>query len=83
MPWECDAIVPVSQIDRDSRNAIPGVDSALLAKTFGVGFLSTVIRSNVVSHTGADAASRIIGRPRFDGQVRDGLRVVIVDDVVT
>jgi len=40
-----------------------------------------VIQSNVVSHSGADAASRIIGQPRFDCPVRDGLRVLIVDDV--
>ena len=35
IPWKCNEIFTVSQIDRDYRNAIPGACAPLLAKTFG------------------------------------------------
>jgi hypothetical protein len=36
-----------------------------------------------VSHTGADATTRILGQPTFLGQIPPARRVVIVDDVAT
>ncbi len=45
--------------------------------------VSTPEKAALVREAGADAASRIIGQPRFDGHVREGLLVLIVDDVVT
>ncbi|MBV9489188.1 MAG: hypothetical protein JO069_05620 [Verrucomicrobia bacterium] len=44
---------------------------------------SPALQDNVVSHTGADAATRILAQPAFKGEVEPGLRVVIVDDVVS
>ena len=44
---------------------------------------STVIQENVVSHTGADAPTRVLGQPIFDGAIGEGKRILIVDDVVT
>ena len=36
-----------------------------------------------MSHTGADAVTRILGQPTFVGQIEPGQRVLIVDDVAT
>jgi predicted amidophosphoribosyltransferase len=83
VPWEFDAVIPVIQFDRDHQNALPGAYASLLAPHCGVAMLTTVKQDNVVSHTGADAPTRILAQPTFKGKVEPGLRVVIVDDVVS
>jgi hypothetical protein len=78
-----DTVVPVMQFDRDKPNALPIVYAAALAKHFDA-YLETGVRQvNVVSHTLADAQTRILGQPMFMGKIQPGSRVLIVDDVVT
>lgn len=81
--FKIDAIVPVLQFDANKRNWIPISYAALLSQELQVPVLGEVKQSNQVSHTGADAASRILGQPMFDGKVEAGIRVLVVDDVVT
>ena len=83
IPFVFDTVVPVMQFDRDKPNALPIVYAAAIAKHFEA-YLETVVRQvNVVSHTFADAQTRILGQPMFMGKIQPGSRVVIVDDVVT
>jgi len=83
IPFVFDTVVPVMQFDRDKPNALPIVYAASIAKHFEA-YLETGVRQvNVVSHTFADAQTRILGQPMFMGKIQPGSRVVIVDDVVT
>ena len=54
-----------------------------LAKEIGAQVFLGICQSNQVSHTGADAVTRILGQPTFVGQIAGGRRVLIVDDVAT
>jgi hypothetical protein len=83
VPWPFDAVVPVTQFDRDHQNALPGVYAHFLAAHRGAAVLTSVYQDKVVSHTGADARSRLLAQPTFGGEVRPGLRVLIVDDVAS
>jgi hypothetical protein len=78
-----DIIVPVMQFDRDKPNALPLVYATALAKHFDAYLEIGVRQANVVSHTFADAQTRILGQPMFIGKIHPGSRVLIVDDVVT
>src|ERR1700730_15070791 len=78
-----DAIVPVLQLDANKRNSIPISYASLLATELQVPVSPNFLQINQVSHTGADAASRILGQPIFDGKIQAGTRVLVVDDVVT
>jgi hypothetical protein len=83
IPFAIDTIVPIMQFDRDKPNALPIVYAAALAKHFDA-YLETGIRQvNIVSHTVADAQTRILGQPMFIGTIQPGSRALIVDDVVT
>jgi hypoxanthine phosphoribosyltransferase len=42
-----------------------------------------IVQRNVVSHTGAGAATRILGQPAFMGELEVGSHILVVDDVVT
>lgn len=52
-------------------------------KEIGAEVFLGICQSNQVSHTGADAVTRILGQPTFVGQIEPGRRVLIVDDVAT
>jgi hypothetical protein len=83
IPFVFDTVVPVMQFDRDKPNALPLVYAAALAKHFEA-YLETGVRQvNVVSHTFADAQTRILGQPIFMGKIQTRSQVLIVDDVVT
>jgi hypothetical protein len=74
--FKIDAIVPVLQLDANKRNSIPISYAALLATELKVPVSANVLQINQVSHTGADAASRILGQPIFDGKIEAGTRVI-------
>ena len=83
IPFAFDIIVPVMQFDRDKPNALPLVYATALAKHFDAYLEIGIRQANVVSHTFADAHTRILGQPMFIGKIQPGSRVLIVDDVVT
>ncbi len=78
-----DVVVPVMQMDTGKHNAIPKAAAFILAIKLNRKALLTVYQTNEVSHTKANAATRILAQPRFAGVVEPGLRVLLLDDVVT
>jgi hypothetical protein len=83
IPFAFDTVVPVMQFDRDKPNALPLVYATALAKHFDAYLEIGIRQVNIVSHTFADAHTRILGQPMFMGKIQPGSRVLIVDDVVT
>jgi hypothetical protein len=79
----CDLIVPVLQLDAGKQNMLAIAYALRLGRELGAEVFLAVCQSNQVSHTGADATTRILGQPAFVGQIAPGRRVVIVDDVAT
>ena len=79
----CDLIVPVLQLDAGKQNMLAIAYALRLGRELGAEVFLAVCQSNQVSHTGADATTRILGQPTFVGQIEPGRRVVIVDDVAT
>jgi hypothetical protein len=79
----CDLIVPVLQLDAGKQNMLAIAYALRLGRELGAEVFLAVCQSNQVSHTGADATTRILGQPTFVGQIAPGRRVVIVDDVAT
>ena len=78
-----DVIVPVKQIDTGQYNALPRAAAYILAIKLNRKVLLSVYQTNEVSHTKANAATRILAQPNFAGVVEPGLRVLLLDDVVT
>lgn len=81
--FQFDAVVPVAQFDRGWPNALPLVYATEIARCFNADLSLGIVQRNVVSHTGADAATRILGQPVFMGELEVGSHILIVDDVVT
>jgi hypothetical protein len=79
----CDLIVPVLQLDQGKQNMLAIAYALRLGRELGAEVFLGICQSNQVSHTGADATTRILGQPTFLGQIPPGRRVVIVDDVAT
>jgi hypothetical protein len=79
----CDLIVPVLQLDQGKQNMLAVAYALRLGRELGAEVFLGICQSNQVSHTGADAITRILGQPTFVGQIAPGRRVVIVDDVAT
>jgi hypothetical protein len=63
-------------------NAIPEAFADTLAKYLGWPSDDSIVQINVVGHTGADGFSRLARQAAFDGEVRHGVRYVLVDDFV-
>ena len=78
-----DLIVPVLQLDAGRQNMLAVAYALRLGRELGAEVFLGICQSNQVSHTGADAITRILGQPTFLGQIAPGRRVVIVDDVAT
>ncbi len=75
-------LVSAHAYERDGFNAIPAALAKLLSERLGVPYDTTVVQTNVVSHTGADGYSRLAGQAAFGGDVDSGRRCVMVDDFV-
>lgn len=78
-----DVIVPVKQIDTGQYNALPRAAAFILAIKKNRQVLLNTYQTNEVSHTKANAALRILAQPHFAGIIESGLRVLLLDDVVT
>jgi hypothetical protein len=78
-----DVIVPVIQTDAHKHNALPRAAAFILAIKLNRKALLSVYQTNEVSRTKANAATRILGQPHFAGVVEPGLRVLLLDDVVS
>jgi hypothetical protein len=81
--FQFDTVVPVMQFDRAYPNALPIGYAIALTKHFEANLELGILQANVVSHTDADAETRILGQPVYMGKLERGTRVLIVDDVIT
>lgn len=70
-------------IEATGENAIPQALAACLAVMSGGSADSSIVQRERVFHTGADPMERIIARPHFDGNVVEGAKYALVDDVST
>jgi hypothetical protein len=70
-------------IEEAGRNAIPMLLAKYYAKVVGGTVDSNIIQAVRAFHTGAGAMDRLISRVTFDGDVVEGGKYVLVDDVST
>lgn len=63
------------------RNRLPAA-YALYLEREGLS-LSDIVQTNRPGHTGTDKTGRFFRRARFNGEVKDGVEYIIVDDHVT
>ena len=61
--FQFDTVVPVMQFDRAYPNALPIGYAIALTKHFEANLELGILQANVVSHTDADAETRILGQP--------------------
>ena len=75
--------MPLLQLDQGKQNMLAVAYVLRLGRELGTEVFLGICQSNQVSHTGADAITRILGQPTFVGEIAPRRRVVIVDDVAT
>ena len=82
----CGAALPVlvsaHAYERGGFNAIPAALGKLLSERLDVRYDTTVVQTNVVSHTGAGGYARLARQAAFGGTVERGRRYVMVDDFI-
>ena len=82
----CGGAVPVlvsaHAYERDGFNAIPAALAKLLSEHLNIRYDTTVVQTNVVSHTGAGGYARLARQAAFGGSVERGRRYVMVDDFI-
>ena len=80
--FDADTIfLPIHAIEASGRNKIPVAAANVMANEVGGSVSYDVIQANQAFHTGARPLDRLLSRPVFDGNVAQGGRYVIVDDV--
>ncbi len=79
---DCIFVAPFAR-EASGDNAIPQVFAEVCGLVFGASADQTIVQTTKVYHTGADAMERLALRPEFDGDVLEGRRYVLVDDVTS
>ena len=75
-------LVSAHALEREGVNAIPEALADELARMLDLPVDSSVVQTNVVSHTGADGFSRLARQAAFTGEIVAGTDYVMVDDFV-
>ena len=76
-------LVSAHAYERDGVNAIPAALAELLSTSLGISDdITTVVQTNVVSHTGADGYGRLARQACFEGRIDKGREYVMVDDFI-
>ncbi len=68
--------------EREGINAIPIALARLLSERLEIEYESTVVQTNVVSHTGADGYGRLARQAHFTGKLDRGNEYIMVDDFI-
>ena len=79
---DCIFVAPFAR-EASGDNAIPQVFAEVCGIVFGASADQTIVQTTKVYHTGADAMERLALRAEFDGEVQQGKRYVLVDDVTS
>ena len=75
-------LVSVHAYERDGFNAIPSALARLLSERLGLSDDTTLVQSNIVSHTGADGYGRLARQAAFAGKGDKGHEYLMVDDFI-
>ena len=75
-------LVSVHAYERQGVNAIPAALAKLLSERLAIPFGTTIVQTNIVSHTGADGYGRLARQARFEGGIEKGCEYVMVDDFI-
>ena len=75
-------LVAVSALESAGFNAIPDAMAEDIGHRLGWDIDSSIVQTNEVRHTRADAMHRLVTHAFFDGTVQQGRSYVIVDDHV-
>jgi len=75
-------LVSAHALEREGVNAIPEALADELGQLLELPVDSSVVQTNVVSHTGADGFSRLARQAAFTGDIVAGTDYVMVDDFV-
>ncbi len=78
----CPVLVSAHALEREGVNAIPEVLADELGRLLDLPVDSSIVQTNVVSHTGADGFSRLTRQAAFAGEIVPGLDYLMVDDFV-
>lgn len=74
-------IVPIRAIEANGKNRIPEMLAEYIAHQTGLEVDTGIVQTNKVHRTQSDAWYRFAFRPTFDGEVRNGGKYILVDDV--
>ena len=75
-------LVSANAYERGGLNAIPAALAKLLSERLAFPFRTSVVQTNIVSHTGADGYGRLARQARFDGDVDKDCEYAMVDDFI-
>ena len=75
-------LVSAHAYESEGVNAIPAALAQLLSIRFGLPYVSSVVQTNIVSHTGAGGYGRLARQAAFGGTIAAGGRFVMVDDFI-
>ncbi len=79
----CDPIlVSAHAWEGQGLNAIPIILAQRLSKRLEIPFETSIVQTNMVSHTGADGYGRLARQAAFAGEVRSEREYVMVDDFI-
>ncbi len=76
------ALVCAHACEGEGVNTIPAALAEWLSVHLDVPYVSGIVQSNVVAHTGADGYGRLARQARFEGHVDPGREYVMVDDFI-
>ena len=75
-------LVSAHAYERQGVNAIPAALTRLISERLGIPRETTIVQTNVVSHTSADGYGRLARQACFDGTVEGDREYVMVDDFI-
>lgn len=78
----CPILVSAHALERDGVNAIPEALADELGRLLDLPVDSSIVQTNVVSHTGADGFSRLTRQAAFAGEIVPEFDYLMVDDFV-
>ena len=75
-------LVSAHAYEQQGVNAIPTALAELLSENLRLPFETTVVQTNIVSHTGASGYGRLARQARFAGEVQGNCEYLLVDDFI-
>ena len=74
-------VVPVHAVEEHSRNKIPSVLAEYISRATKLEVDEKIVQTNKVHRTGKENWYRFAFRSKFDGDVKQGRKYILVDDV--